>query len=408
MKQWFDFMPERRENPYSYSIKWGQDPFVAQMVGVQNIAPTSIPLFIADMDFRAPEPILQALHSVVEHGNFGYCRQEMSAEYFHSITGWFQRRHGWCIQPDELVYVNGTVEAIRQILLAFTKVGEGVVIQPPVYGPFAQAISHTGRTVVNNPLIADVNLEYQMDFEDLELKLSDPNNRILLLCSPHNPVGRVWKDNELREVAKLCARYDVLLVADEIHCDLIRRESHFIPCAPLCAEEKTRFISCTAASKTFNIPSLHATNVVISDPDLRKQFVQSMGFVGPSPFTLAATTAAYRDCAEWVDQLNLYLDDTIDFALNFLQKRLPKVRCRRPEGTYFLWMDWRPYGVTEEEIHRRIYEEAEVLLENGKLFDPENGAGFERMCLPSPRDLIAQALERIAVVWEKPTVQIND
>lgn len=393
MKYDFDQIIERRNAPYSYSMKWGVGPFVADMVGVKEVRQDSIAVYTADMDFRCAEPIIQAVHQVADHGIFGYSRQEFAPGYYDSIINWFGKRRNWKIKKEEIVYINGTVEALRQIILAFTKPGDGVIIQRPVYGPFAGAISQTGRTLINNQLLEKADGYYEMDFDDLEEKAKNPDNKLLILCNPHNPVGRIWNEGELLKVSEICLRHGVMIAADEVHGDLIRRGCEFRPMAALA--DNSNLITCTAANKTFNLAGLHAANMIIADCDVREKLLTSMGFIGPSPFTLAATIAAYESGEEWLEQLLDYLDGNIDFVLGFLAEHMPKVECRRPDGTYILWMDFRAYGLSPEEIHRRIYEEAGVLLEGGLLFDPVHGGGFERICVPSPRAVIEDAMERI-------------
>ena len=234
-----------------------------------------------------------------------------------------------------------------------------------------------------------------MDFADLAEKAGDPRTKLLLLCSPHNPVGRIWTDEELRELARICRENDVIIAADEIHGDLIRRGAEFHPLAAV-ADDPSNLIICTAVNKTFNLAGLHCTNLVIPNPELRERFQASCGMVLPSPFTIAAVIAAYNEGEEWLEQVLDYLDGNIDFTLRFLAERMPTVKCRRPDGTYILWLDFRGYGLSPEEIHDRIYNKANVLLEGGLMFDPDRGGGFERICVPSPRPVLAEALERIA------------
>ncbi len=390
----FDQIIERRNAPFSYSMKWGMGPFTADVVGVKEIRPDSIAVFTADMDFRCAEPIIKAMHQVADHGIFGYSRQEFAPGYHEAVISWFERRRNWKIRKEEIVYINGTVEALRQIILAFTEPGDGVIIQRPVYGPFAGAIEQTGRTLINNQLLERENGYYEMDFADLEEKAGRPENKLLILCNPHNPVGRIWDRKELETVSEICRRNGVIIAADEIHGDLIRRDCEFHPMATFV--DNSNLITCTAVNKTFNLAGLHATNLVIANRDIRQRLKDSMGFIGPSPFTLAATIAAYEEGEEWLEQLLDYLDGNIDFVLDFLKRYMPRVKCRRPDGTYIMWMDFRDYGLTPDEIHRRIYEEAGVLLEGGLMFDPVHGGGFERICVPSPRSVIREAMERIA------------
>ena len=397
MKYDFDEVIDRRHDPSSYSIKWAKDPKIGKMLGADTINDDTIAIFTADMDFRCAPPIIDALRGVVDHGIFGYSAAP-EPDYSDAVIDWFKRRENWEIKPEELIYVNGTVEAMKQIILALTEPGDGVIIQRPVYGPFSSTIEGTGRTIVNNQLISDDEGYYTMDFEDLEQKCKDPDNKLLMLCSPHNPVGRIWTDAELAELARICRENDVIIAADEIHGDLIRRGLEFHPIATLA--DNVNIITATAANKTCNLAGLHCTNLVIKNPELREKMKKSLGHVGQTPFGIAATMAAYNDGEEWLEELKEYLDGNIDWIMNFLKERMPKVKCRRPEGTYILWMDFRGYGLSAEEIHDRIYNKANVLLEGGTMFDPVEGAGFERVCVPSPRSVIQEAFERIAREFE--------
>jgi cystathionine beta-lyase len=392
----FDEIIDRRHEKYSYSMKWSKHPMLRSMLEVDEINDDSIAIFTADMDFKCAPPIINALKGVVEHGIFGYSM--FPQEYFEAITGWFKRRHNWDILPEEIVYVDGTVEAMKQIILAFTDPGDGVIIQRPVYGPFTGSIEGTGRKVVNNQMIEGENGYYTMDFEDLAEKCKDPANKLILLCSPHNPVGRIWTDGELIELARICRENNVIIAADEIHGDLIRKGEVFHPLATLA--DNVNIITATAVNTTFNLAGLHCTNLVIKNPELRATFMKSFGLNLPSPFTIAAVIAAYNEGEEWLEAVKDYLDANIDWVLEFLKEKMPKVKCRRPDGTYIMWMDFRAYGLAPEDIHDRIYKKANVLLEGGAMFDPDLGGGFERVCLPSPRSVIKEAFERIAKEFE--------
>lgn len=394
----FDEIIDRRHDKYSYSMKWGQSKMVADMVGMEWIPDHSIAVYTADMDFRCAEPIIKSLHTAVDHGIFGYSRVEEAQGYYEAIINWFQRRVGWAIKPEEITYVNGTVEAIRQVICALTKPGDGVILQRPVYGPFTGAIEYTKRTPVNNALLEREAGYYEMDFEDLEEKASCPDNKLLLLCNPHNPVGRIWTDEELTKAAAICRKHNVAIFADEIHGDLIRREAVFHPISSVA--DPGNIITATAVSKTFNLAGLHGTNLVIQNKSLREKIQNALPFMGPSPFTIAATIAAYEEGEEWLEQLIDYLDDNIDYCLTFMKEKMLSAKCRRPDGTYILWMDLRAYGLSPMELHNRIYEKAGVILEGGEMFDENLGKGFERICVPSPRAILKEALERIENVLE--------
>lgn len=392
----FDKIIDRRHDKYSYSMKWSKSPVLLKALGVDEINDKTIAAFTADMDFHCAPPILEALRKVVDHGIFGYSM--IPEDYIHAIINWFKRRHNWDIGADEIVYVDGTVEALKQIILAFTNPGDGVIIQRPVYFPFTSSIVDTKRKVVNNQMIEGEDGYYTIDYKDLEEKCKDPNNKLLLLCSPHNPVGRIWNDAELIELARICRENNVIIAADEIHGDLIRKGETFHPLAMLA--DNSNIITATAVNKTFNLAGLHCTNLVIKNLELRKKFIGSCGMILPSPFTIAAVIAAYNEGEEWLEAVNDYLDGNIDWVLGFLKEHMPKVKCRRPDGTYIMWMDFRAYGLSPEDIHDRIYKKANVMLEGGHMFDPDLGGGFERVCVPSPRSMLKEAFERIAKEFE--------
>lgn len=394
MKYNFDEVIDRRG---TYSMKWDGGELIRQAGLTERFDADTIPLFTADMDFQCPQPVIDALDRVVKHRMYGYSTHLAEPRYFESIIHWFESRNGWKILPEEILYVNGTVEAVKLSILAFSDPGDGVILQRPVYSPFAGSIERTGRKLINNQLIHNDGY-YTMDFEDLERKAKDAATKMLLLCSPHNPVGRVWNEEELSNLARICRENHVLIVADEIHGDLLRKGQKFIPIASI-ADNKN-IVTCTAVNKTFNLAGLHCTNVVIKDAALRERYRYVTGMILPTPFTVAALVAAYSEGAEWLEQVKAYIDGNIDWLLNFLKEKMPKVKCFRSEGTYILWMDFRGYGLSAEEIHERIYNRANVVLEGGRIFDPDCGAGFERICVPTRRALLQEAMERIAREFE--------
>lgn len=394
MKYNFDEVIDRHN---TFSMKWDCRDFHVMLGLTDRFDEDTIPIHTADMDFRCAEPIRQALQKVVDHNIYGYTGTfppGYGMRYYEAVMGWFDRHYGWKMSPEQIIYINGTVEAIRQCINAFTEPGDGVMINRPIYTPFTGTILQTKRTVVNSPLINDGTGYYTVDFDDFERKAALESTRLLLLCNPHNPTGRIFTDEELLRMAEICRRHHVVIAADEIHGDLIRKESVFHPIATVAGPEG--IVSLTSLNKTFNIAGLQASNIVIQDEQLMKRYRAGASFITPNPFTAAATVAAYNEGQEWLDQVNEYLDGNIDFTLDFFARRMPKVKIRRPDGTYILWMDFRETGLTAEQIHRRIYVQANVMLEGGLQFDPERGAGFERMCVPTRRSLLSEALERIA------------
>lgn len=389
----FDEIVNRRK---TYSLKWDGEELIKAVGYTERYDSETIPLFTADMDLPVSQPLIDALHKTVDHRIFGY--SVFPGEYYESIQHWFKKRHDWTIKSEEIVYSPGTVHALNVAVRALTNPADGVIIQRPVYPPFTAAVEGNGRVVRNNALKCDSEGYYTIDFEDFEAKAKEETTTLFILCNPHNPTGRIFTLEELKRLSDICAEYNVLIVADEIHGDLIRKDQTFYPIAK--AVNKTdHILTCTAINKTFNVAGLHCTNVIISNPEIRKTFSEAMGMQLPSPFTVSALIASYNEGDEWLKQLNEYLDDTMEYVKNFLAENLPTVKVRIPEGTYVMWMEFSRYGLSAKEIHDRIYNKANVLLEDGEMFG-EEGEGFQRICIPSPRPLIREALERIAVEFQ--------
>jgi len=393
MKYNFDEIVNRRN---TYSLKWDGGHFIKDRGLTERYDEETIPLFTADMDLPVPQPLIDALHKTVDHRIFGY--SVFPDEYFEAIQHWFKKQHDWEIKKEEIVYSPGTVYALNVAVKAFTEPGDGIIIQRPVYPPFTSAIVSNDRVVRNNALILDEQGYYHIDFEDFEAKAKEEKTKMFILCNPHNPTGRIFTVEELRKLAEICAKNDVLIVADEIHGDLVRINQTFVPIARV-VEDSSQIITFTAINKTFNVAGLHCTNAVISNLELRTTFSNAMGHQSPSPFTIAALIAVYNEGEDWLEQLKEYIDGTMEWVINFLAERMPKVKVRIPEGTYIMWMDFSGYGLTPDEVHDRIYHKANVLLEDGKMFG-EEGLPFQRICIPSPRPMIKEAFERIAREFE--------
>lgn len=393
MKYNFDEIVNRRG---TYSIKWDGGELIKKMGLTDRYDENTIPLFTADMDLPVPQPLIDALHKTVDHRIFGY--SIFPDEYFKAIQHWFKKRHDWNIKNEEIIFSPGTVHALTVAVKAFTQPGDGIIIQRPVYPPFTSAIEANGRELLNNALLSNDDGYYQIDFEDFEAKAKDEKTKMFILCNPQNPTGRVFNKDELKKLADICVKNNVLIVADEIHGDLVRRNQTFIPIAKA-ADENENIITFTAINKTFNVAGLHCTNVIIPNPDHRKTFSSVMGMHLPSPFTVSALLAVYHEGEDWLEQLKEYIDGTMEWVVGYLAQRMPKVKVRIPEGTYIMWMDFSGYGLTPEEVHDRIYNKANVLLEDGKMFG-EEGLHFQRICIPSPRPIIKEAFERIAKEFE--------
>lgn len=395
----YDFdKPVNRHN--SYSMKW--DGGAVYFPEVAESGKEPICLFTADMDFQCADSIRQELQKVVDRNLYGYSglAPDISAckPYYDAVTGWFRRKFDWEIDPETIVYSPGTVSAIEKAILAFTDRGDGVLINPPIYSPFAMSIETAKRKVVRSPLI-NTDGYYTIDFADFEAKAKDPATKLFLLCSPHNPTGRVWTKEELIRMYDICTANNVVVVTDEIHGDLVRLDQTFYPIAPLV--DGKNLVCCTAANKTFNIADLKATNVIVTNPELRAKFQEKVGFSSPNIFTIAATIGAYNGGDEWLQQVRAYLDGTLDWIVNFTAEHMPRLKLRRPEGTYIQWMDFRGYGMTPDEVNDKILKETGVILERGELFDQETGEGFQRICIPARRSLVQEAFYRFEEAFEK-------
>lgn len=389
MKYDFDRVVDRKG---THSVKWEAGELLKQFGLTERFDEDTLALWVADMDFPVPEPVIKALHERVDRQIFGYSTHGTNPDYIQAVQGWFRRRHDWLIDSDSIVYSSGTVSALNIMVRAFTEVGDGVIIQRPVYAPFTSSIENNNRVVVNNPLINNDGY-YTVDFDDLEEKAKHPDNKMFILCSPHNPVGRVWTPEELTRMAEICIANDVLLVADEIHGDLLRPNVTHYPLLTLL--DHPLIISCTAINKTFNTAGLHCTNIIINDEETRDKYKEVLGFASPTPFAIVALIAAYNEGEDWLAQVNAYIDDNIAFLDKFLKERMPQVKFVIPEGTYICWLDFSGYGLTPEEVHDRIYIKANVVLEDGSMFG-EDGKHFQRICVPSPRSILVEAMERIA------------
>lgn len=353
-----------------------------------------LPLWVADMDFQTPETVREALAKAAAHGIFGY--SDTDAAYDEAVCQWMSRHFGWDIRKEWLMETPGVVFAIALAIRAFTKEGEGVLIQQPVYYPFGNMIRRNGRRVVNAPLVFR-NGRYEMDYEDLENKIRGEHIRLMIFCSPHNPVGRVWSIEELEKLARLCEYYDVIIVSDEIHCDFTYPGVKHHMLASLSDSWAKRVITCTAPSKTFNLAGLQVSNLIIPDERLRKAMKTEMSRTGYSTLNQMAIVAcevAYRTGEDWLRELKAYLKDNLDYMTAFIKEKIPQIEVIQPEGTYLVWMDFRKMGMTGEELEDFLDNEAGIWLDNGTMFGPE-GEGFARINIACPRATLSEALDRL-------------
>ena len=353
-----------------------------------------LPLWVADMDFRVPEPVLEALHRAVSHGIFGY--SDVKSEYYDAVSHWFSQRFDWQTQPEWLIKTPGVVFALAMAIRALTQPGEAVLIQPPVYYPFFSVIRDNGRTVVENELVYQDG-RYTINFEDFERKIKEHRVKLFILCSPHNPVGRVWSLDELHRIGDICRKYDVFVVSDEIHCDFAFAEHPhhiFLAANPALTD---RSIVCTAPSKTFNIAGLQVSNIWIPNEQVRKEFLKEIDRSGYSQLNtlgLAACQEAYNSGGPWLEQCRNYLRDNLDYLRDFLVEHIPQIRLVEPEGTYFAWLDCSGLGLSRRELNDLIVLQAKLWLDAGHIFGGHAGQ-FQRVVLACPRVTLQQALQRL-------------
>jgi cystathionine beta-lyase len=354
----------------------------------------SIPMWIADMDFLAPKPVVDALVGRAKHGIFGY--SEKPGTYYDAVVQWMGRRHKWKIDREWIVTTPGVVPALAMLVRTFVAPDEKVIIQPPVYYPFYLVAEFNEREIVKNPLIYEKG-RYRIDFDDLESQARDPKARMLILCSPHNPVGRVWTKKELTRLGEICLQNNVLVVSDEIHGDLVYSGSRMTPFARINKAFAQHSITCTAPSKTFNLAGLSTSNLIIPDADLRKKFRNTLlenALLDVGIFGSIATEVAYQQGAEWLDQLLDYLEGNLDLMEDFIGKYIPRIKMIRPEGTYLVWLDCRGLGLDKDQLKHLMVKKARLYLDEGYIFGAE-GEGFERMNIACPRRVLREALVRI-------------
>ena len=359
-----------------------------------------LPLWVADMDFRSPDSVVEALKKAVDHGIFGYSRADES--YFDAVAAWYQKRHHLTLQPEWMTCTPGIVFALSIAVRAFSQEGDAVLIQPPVYHPFSRAILRNKRTLVENPLVLKDG-HYEMDLEDLEQKVLDEHVKLMILCNPHNPVGRVWTREELTALVDICLRHHVYVISDEIHGDFVWQGHEQTPYASISEEACLHSMMCTAPSKTFNLAGMATSNLFIPDPEMRRKFRSELLDVGQENMNrlgLFACRAAYEGGGEWLDQLIGYLAGNLALVRDFCKNRVPQIQLVEPEGTYLAWLDCRELGMTDDELMAFFSDEAKVWLDPGT-HSGEQGSGFMRFNLGSSRSVIAQALDQIEAAWKK-------
>ena len=362
---------------------------------IQNGYPEDIlPMWIADMDFQAPPCVLKALHEAIDHGIFGYSMVDDG--YFEAVHSWFSRRFDWDVERAWMVHTPGVVAALATAVRCATQEGDSVLIQPPVYYPFYNVIRTNGRKIVESPLRYE-NGKYTIDFADFEQKIRENDVKMFILCSPHNPICRVWTKEELEKIGRICHKYGVTVVSDEIHCDFAHPGHDHTPFIKACPELADRTIVCTAPSKSFNLAGLQVSNIFIPGESLRAAFrtqLDQMAFHEPNQLGLVACKTAYANAEQWLTGCKEYILENLAYVRSFLAEKLPEVKLVEPEGTYFAWMDCSGLGLSKEQLDDMLIHKAKLWLDSGSIFG-DCAAQFQRMVLACPRATVIEAMQRL-------------
>lgn len=359
-----------------------------------------LPLWVADMDFTVSEEITKSLHAAVDHGIYGYTQPKDA--YYNAITNWMEKNHNWKTKREWIMKTPGVVFALGAAVKAFTKPGDAVLIQNPVYYPFTNIIRDNDRRVIDNTLVYEKRVtegksQYSIDYEDFERKIVQEHIKLFILCNPHNPVGRVWTREELQQLGEICLRHHVIVVSDEIHNDFVYPGFEHTVFANVDPRFTEFTVTCTAPSKTFNLAGLQISNIFISNETLLEAFqkeIDKTGYDEPNALGAVACEAAYRGGQEWLDQLRAYLLENLNFLRAYLQEKLPQIHLVEPEGTYLVWLDCSELGISGKELDQFIVEKAGLWLDGGAMFGP-SGADFQRVNIACPRATLELALDKL-------------
>ena len=375
----FDKPVNRRD---THSMKW-------------DVKEHELPMWVADMDFQTAPEIQAAIQERAAHGVFGY--SIVPEEWYQAYMGWWERRHGFSMEKEWLVFCTGVVPAISSMVRKLTTPGENVLVQTPVYNIFFNSIVNNGRNIVESPLRYDENV-YQMDFEDLERKLSNPQTTLMILCNPHNPVGKIWSREELGQVGELCRKYHVTVISDEIHCDLTSPGKEYIPFASVSENCRNHSITCIAPTKAFNLAGLQTAAVVVPNPNLRHKVWRGLNtdeVAEPNSFAVEAAVAAFTKGEAWLDTLRVYIQENKNYVENFMKKEVPQIRPVPSEATYLLWLDCREMQGCATEFTQYLREHTGLYLSEGRQYG-ESGSSFIRMNIACPRSRVEDGMKRLA------------
>jgi len=374
----------------THSLKWDN---LKENFGTDDV----MPLWVADMDFRSPNKVMREIKKAASFGIYGYASSR-SDGYYQSVINWVYRRHHWQIKKEWINHSPGIVPFLSIFIKAYTNPGDRIIIQSPVYYPFFEVIKENGCHLVNNQLIFR-NGQYVIDFEGLKSKVQQKRVKLLILCSPHNPVGRVWSKEELKELGKICLENDILIISDEIHSDIILGDNKHTPFASISEDFANNSVTCISPSKTFNLAGLQTSIIIIPNKrisNIYDDYLNSLRLSRNNIFGLIATETAYRYGEEWLEQLIKYLNKNLEFLINYIKKKIKKVSIVKPEGTYLVWMDFNKLNLDYLELREFLIHKAKVALDDGYLFGP-GGEGFERINIACSKFYLEKALKKIEI-----------
>lgn len=394
MKKKFDF-DQIIDRHQTDSIKWSPKSF-KEKFDEENI---KYPCWVADMDFLCPPAVMDAVSERAAHGIFRYSASSKPDEAY---INWAKRRFNWNVKPEWILHTPGVVTAIRTAVQTFTEPGDQVLIQRPVYYPFSQAVEDNNRKLVSNCLVF-INNHYEIDFDDFEQKCAESKTKLFIMCSPHNPIGRIWNENEISKMMKICLDNQVFVVSDEIHNDLIMPGNTHYVAANIDDKYSENIMTCTAPSKTFNLAGLQFSNVIIKNSEQRDQFNRALNNIGlknENPFAIVATTAAYNKSEEWLNELLDYLGQNLAWIKKYLAENMPQVKVYDHQATYLVWLDFRELGLSDEKLEDVIFHQAKVAMDAGNWFGPE-GKGFMRFNMACALSEVKKAFEAIKNVLVK-------
>lgn len=378
---------EKKERLGTGSVKWD---FCKESIGYDDV----IPLWVADMDFEAPEEIKREMAKRVEHGIFGY--SEKSGEFYKALINWYKEQQGIEIKKQWISFAPNLVFALGLIIRNFTKDNEKTLIQPPVYHQFKNTILNNDRKAIENPLVL-LNNHYEINFNDLEEKIKNNNIKLFIFCNPHNPVGRVWTHEEIEKIIDICKRYNVILISDEIHGDLVFKDYKYISLLNYAKEFGSNIIVLNSVSKTFNLGGLHLGNVIIPNSKLKEKYDEALsksGMAKPNIFGMVASEAGYKYGAPWLNEAINYIEDNVNYCKYFIEKEIPQLKVVNSQATYLVWIDCRKLNMTDEELSKFIGEKARLGVDDGPIFGT-GGSGFIRVNLACPRVLVEESMDRL-------------